>query len=234
MTDTKQLSPEERKKVLAAGAEYAIELIEQNVISIENFASAMIQHLGDKIRPWIKSFYSGIRYMPGYEHINFTSQEVVIKFDVHNFLRQAPETELLEEIQNQCSQFAEELFSLICKRAMRIINTWPVSTIPGAENYPKNFNTFDILSDQFQLIGISEITPHFDEAKDAVDKALSWAYDSLSIQEKFFIEYSECYFNEEALDAMEINQRMHDHFMDFLADHWSNSAKIQKFHKKRL
>lgn len=230
MTDRKQLSPEERKKILATGADYAICFIDQGFISIEDFSKAMIGHLGDKIRPWIKVFYSGIRYMPGYEHINFTPQEDVSRFDANNFLRNETEIELLEEIQKQCSHFAQEVLTLVCKRAMRTINTWMVHVLPNADDYPNTFTTFDILSVLFQSMGFAEIAPYLE---DAIDGALSSAYDSLSAQEKFFIAYSDCNVYMRSLTIEEIDKIIYDRFVDMLNDHWSNSKKIQNFEEKR-
>ncbi len=230
MADQKRFSPEERRKIMEVGSRYAFSYIDQGFISIEDFSTAMIGRLGDKIRPWIKSLYSGIRNMPGYEHVNFTSVEEVYRFDVNTVERDIPENEQLEKIQEQCSNFADELFTLVCKRAMRTINTWMAHVLPNADEYPNTFTTFDILSVQFQSMGFDEIAPYL---HDAIDGALSTAYESLSKQEKFFIEYSECYISMRTLTLEEVDKKIYDRFVDLLNDHWSNSKKIQKFEEKR-
>lgn len=230
MTDLRQLSPEERYKIMEADIGYALGYIDQGFISIEDFSKAMIVRFGDKIRPWIKSFYSGARYMPGYEHVNFTPVAEVNRFDINAVLRKMPQNELLEEIQEQCSLFSYELITLVCKRAIRTINTWKAHALPYADDFPNTFTTFDILSVLFQSMGFEEISPRL---YDAIEGTLSSAYESLSAQEKFFIQYSECYINKECLSPNDIDKKLYDRFVDMLNEHWYNSKKIQNFEEKR-
>lgn len=83
--DPGELSPAERQKVQAAGIRLAMGLIERGTTAFPDYAGKMVRMLGDKIRPWLKSFYEGARWTPGYEGYAFTPTEEVAKFDVQNF-----------------------------------------------------------------------------------------------------------------------------------------------------
>jgi hypothetical protein len=60
-------------------------LVERGTTSFPDYATKMVGLLGDKIRPWLKSFYEGARWTPGYEKYAFTPTEQVAVFDVQNF-----------------------------------------------------------------------------------------------------------------------------------------------------
>lgn len=140
------------------------------------------------------------------------------------------EENLLHEIQDQCSHIADELLTLAAKRINRTINTWPVFVIPCADDYPNKFTTYDILCCEYQSKTWAEISPLLENA---IDGALSKAYESLTKQEKFFIEYSECYYNSRALDSDEICKLIYERFIQLINEHWSESRKIQDFQEKR-
>ena len=111
---------------------------------------------------------------------------------------------LLQEIQEQCSLFADELMTLVCKRAIRVINTWPTNVISGADDYPNRFSTYDILCCEHQSKNWNEMNPLLE---DSVIGTLSKAYGSLSPKDKFFVEYSEFYYNIRFLDIAEIEKK---------------------------
>lgn len=140
------------------------------------------------------------------------------------------EEHLLQEIQDQCSHFAEELIELVCKRIKKIINSWPAYVIPGADDYPNKFTTFDILCCEHQTKYWHEISPFLE---DAIEGAISKAYDSLSSKDKFFIEYSECYYKTQFLESSEIDNLLRSRFVELMNKHWSESRKIQDFQEKR-
>lgn len=140
------------------------------------------------------------------------------------------EENLLHEIQDQCSHIADELLTLVAKRAARIVNTWPVCVLSFADDYPNKFTIFDILSCEHQTKYWEEISPALE---DAIDEALSTAYDSLSAKEKFFIEYSECYLKNQILCKEEIDRLVRDRFVEMLNNHWSETKKIQDFELKK-
>lgn len=137
---------------------------------------------------------------------------------------------LLQEIQDQCSYFADELITLSVKRVARIINTWPVYVIPSADDYPNRFTTFDILCCEYQSKSLDEISPLLENA---IDSAFSKAYNSLSPKDKFFIEYSVCYDGIRSLDSMEIENLIRERFVKLINEHWGESRKIQIFQEKR-
>lgn len=83
--DPGELTPQERMKLQSAGIRVAMGLISRGTISFPDYATKMVGLLGDKIRPWLKSFYEGARWTPGYEKYAFTPSEQVAVFDVQNF-----------------------------------------------------------------------------------------------------------------------------------------------------
>ena len=83
--DPGELTPQERQRIQAAGVRLAMGMIERGVTKFPDLATKMVAMLGDKIRPWLKSFYDGARWIPGYDKYEFTPSEEVAKFDVQNF-----------------------------------------------------------------------------------------------------------------------------------------------------
>ena len=79
---------------------------------------------------------------------------------------------LLQEIQDQCSRFADELITLVCKRAKKIINSWGAYVFPNGDDYPSKFTNYDILACEHQSKYWHEINPFLE---DAIDGALSTA-----------------------------------------------------------
>lgn len=71
-------------EVLAIGTEMAVYHIEKGTRKFVDFAKAMIEHLGDAVRPYLKAFYNGARDMPEMEELSkdMTSYEEVRAFDV--------------------------------------------------------------------------------------------------------------------------------------------------------
>ncbi len=83
--DPGELTPQERQRIQSAGIRFAMGLVERGTTSFPDYATKMVGLLGDKIRPWLKSFYEGARWTPGYEKYDFTPTEQVAVFDVQNF-----------------------------------------------------------------------------------------------------------------------------------------------------
>lgn len=83
--DPGELTPQERQRIQSAGIRLAMGLVERGTTSFPDYATKMVGLLGDKIRPWLKSFYEGARWTPGYEKYAFTPTEQVAVFDVQNF-----------------------------------------------------------------------------------------------------------------------------------------------------
>ncbi len=83
--DPSELTSQERQRIQSAGIRLAMGLVERDTTSFPDYATKMVRLLGDKIRPWLKSFYEGARWTPGYEKYAFTPSEQVAAFDVQNF-----------------------------------------------------------------------------------------------------------------------------------------------------
>ena len=82
-------------EMMLLGAMYAVGNIERGVTRFADYAKKMVTDLGDKIRPYLKSFYNAVRDMP--EAQEYVSQmddyATVSSFDVYNFdKQQAPDT----------------------------------------------------------------------------------------------------------------------------------------------
>ena len=80
-----ELTAEQRQKLMSVGQRLAMAMVERGNESFGNYASMMVKALGDKVRPWLKAFYGGLEYVPGYDKYALTSYEEVKAFDVENF-----------------------------------------------------------------------------------------------------------------------------------------------------
>lgn len=89
--DDDELTKEQRKKIKAAGLSVTQVLVDNGMVKFSDYANKMISLIGDKIRPWLKSFYEGIRWEPGYENVEFTPSDEVARFDVQNFDKPTPD-----------------------------------------------------------------------------------------------------------------------------------------------
>ncbi|MBD5296170.1 MAG: hypothetical protein HDS25_07645 [Bacteroides sp.] len=139
------------------------------------------------------------------------------------------EEKVLREIQNQCKHFANALVSVVCNRAKRAINSWN-SFACCEDDYPKKFTNYDILACEHQTKFWEEINPYLG---DAILDVLRYCYEDLSQKDKFFIEYSACYYQNGAISSEDIEKILMSEFVDQLNRHWSKSKKIQDFELKR-
>lgn len=130
---------------------------------------------------------------------------------------------LLKEIQDHCDGFADGIITRVCKRAIRRINSWGQHALP--DGYPSKFTNFDILSVELQSKYYSEISPYLE---DAVGGALESEYKRLSPEERFFVNYSECYYDE-GFDWESIIKKIRKRFHEMLNEHYSNSKKIEDY-----
>ena len=74
-------------EILAIGTEMAVYHIENGARKFAEYARAMIEDLGDVIRPYLKAFYNGARDLPEMEELSkeMTPYDEVSRFDVANF-----------------------------------------------------------------------------------------------------------------------------------------------------
>ena len=83
--DPDAMTSQQRRFVYNAGVNYSLGYIDQGFVAFPEFAKAMVSRLGYKIKPWLKSFYEGVKRIPGYDQSIFTPTEEVDAFDVENF-----------------------------------------------------------------------------------------------------------------------------------------------------
>lgn len=134
--------------------------------------------------------------------------------------------ELIKEIQEQCEYFARDIITRLCKRAIRKMNSWDANI--GTDDYPASFNFFDVLSIECQSKCYDEIRPYL---QDAVEGALDNEYESLSPQERFFIDYIQCYYDN-GYNSESIHQLIYNRFNELLNEHWQ-TKKISNFEESR-
>lgn len=82
-------------EILAIGTEMAVYHIEKGLRKFSDYSKAMIDDLGDTIRPYLKAFYNGARDLPevgdnGWDK-DMTAYEDVRSFDVANFDKPVPD-----------------------------------------------------------------------------------------------------------------------------------------------
>lgn len=133
---------------------------------------------------------------------------------------------IIEDIQDQCELFARSITTRLCKRAIRKMKSWNVKI--GTDDYPASFNFFDILSIEYQSKSYDEISPLL---QDAIDGALDYEYENLLPQERFFVDYSRCYYDN-GYDPLSIEQLIHSRFNELLNEHWK-TKKISNFEISR-
>ncbi len=83
--DPDGLTAEQRQKLMSVGQRLAMAMVERGNESFGDYASMMVKALGNKVRPWLKAFYGGLEYVPGYDKYALTPYEEVKAFDVENF-----------------------------------------------------------------------------------------------------------------------------------------------------
>ena len=83
--DPDELTAEQRQKLMSVGQRLAMAMVERGNESFGDYASMMVKALGDKVRPWLKAFYGGLEYVPGYDKYALTPYDEVKAFDVENF-----------------------------------------------------------------------------------------------------------------------------------------------------
>lgn len=136
------------------------------------------------------------------------------------------ENKLIKEIQDQCKYFAKDIVTRLCKRAIRKMNSWNIQI--GSDNYPASFNFFDILSIEHQSKCYDEISPYLQKT---IEETLDNEYDNLLPQERFFIDYSQCYYDN-GYDPLSIQQLIYNCFDELLNEHWQ-TKKISNFEGSR-
>lgn len=97
--DPEDYTTAEKIKIISVGTTYAFKYFDQGIIEFPDFAALMVRSLGEKIRPWIKSFYNGAQSAPGYDHLPFTPADEVKAFDIMNFDKAEKDTDPMRTAQ---------------------------------------------------------------------------------------------------------------------------------------
>lgn len=89
-------------EIIAIGAEMAVYHIERGAVKFADYCKAMVDDLGDVIRPYLKSFYSSARYMPQSIENGLSERmspdSEISQFDVINFDKSVPD--VMQQIEN--------------------------------------------------------------------------------------------------------------------------------------
>lgn len=83
--DPDDMSKEDLFKLKLVGIRFAMAIVERGNPKFEDYARLMVKNLGDKIRPWVKLFYGGLYFEPGFDTSVLTPFEEVQAFDIANF-----------------------------------------------------------------------------------------------------------------------------------------------------
>lgn len=152
----------------------------------------------------------------------------IVHSDGYHYPVYSDSERLVQEIQSGCQGLADEIITKICKRAIKTINLWARNYIGFGEDYPTKFTVFDVLSVELQSKYYEELNPFI---RDAIAGALENQYDSLSSQESFILDYSEC-FDNNGIDKEAIQNRIFEKFNELLNEHYQ-LRKIQDFEERR-
>ena len=98
----------EKIKIISVGTTYAFKYFDQGIIEFPDFAALMVRSLGEKIRPWIKSFYNGAQSAPGYDRLPFTPADEVKAFDIMNFDKAEKDTDPMRTAQGVVAESRAE------------------------------------------------------------------------------------------------------------------------------
>lgn len=89
---------------LAIGTRVAGYYIESGIRAFPDFAAKMMESLGEKVRPYLKSFYMGVYAYPGFDNAGMTNPSEVMAFQFES----TPEPEITNEEEDQEKPKADE------------------------------------------------------------------------------------------------------------------------------
>ena len=70
------------RKVYAAGVDYAFNYFDNGVTGFDDFAKAIVGRLGERVKPFVKSWYEGAKRVPGYGGEGYTPTEEVERYNL--------------------------------------------------------------------------------------------------------------------------------------------------------
>lgn len=195
--DPGELTHAERQKIQSAGIRLAMGLIERGSTAFPEYADKMVRLLGDKIRPWLKSFYEGARWVPGYEGYAFTPSQEVATFDVENFdktqanpIRQASMMVEERKVQPVATQAAKELTEI------RNLNRRKENEQRAADTEAIASKAETLASQAESLAETAKDERELNEINDRLDEALDEVNDQLALLGYYEADEVEKDFNE--------------------------------------
>lgn len=143
---------------------------------------------------------------------------------------ESEEAKYLRDLESEITSLSEAIITQVCKKVIREISKWPKESLAFADDFPSNFNFFDILSVDFQSMYWDEINP---ELQEALDNLLYKIFEELPETEQFFVLNRECYTKCNALDQESVTVLLADAFVNVLNKHYSTSKKIENSELKK-
>jgi hypothetical protein len=134
------------------------------------------------------------------------------------------EFDLICQFESECQNYAKSIILRICKNAIKVINKQEAKLAGSTDDYPTNFNFFDILSVELQDRSYDEINPYLE---DFVENTLDVEYDKISGIEKLVLEYSECSERSEC-DIEKVKSNIYSQFHIMMNEHYC-LRKIQNY-----
>ena len=109
----------------------------------------------------------------------------------------------LYKIVDECEHLAQPIIDRMLKRAIKVLNSFGRDTLGLSEDYPKGFSAFDVLSIELDTKTYDEINPW--GLEDLVKKTVLDEYEKLPAAERFFVEHSILFPND---DEQQIEQKV--------------------------
>ena len=147
-----------------------------------------------------------------------------IGFNTHTSTFQEEQENLLRNILQDCDKFSERALRRICERAIEDLNKLEKDSGVAffADDYPQHLTFFDKLS--LEAIGRACTYDEIHQGlEDHILSALKTEYEKTTVEEKFFIRYSNYY---EEKDAFVKVQNM---FYQMLDEHY-DTEEMEPYH----
>ena len=137
------------------------------------------------------------------------------------------ELDIIYEIERECNILSKDIFTRLCKRAIKEMNKLDPYLAGSTDDYPLSFSFFDILSVELQEKYYEEINPFL---SDYVHSTLYREYEKLPTIERFVIDHSE-FADHLECDLQAIKNNIYEVFREMLNKHYS-TRRIQAFISK--
>lgn len=145
-------------------------------------------------------------------------------------MQESGEAKYHRELEGEIISISEVILTKVCNKAVRLINKWPKESLLFADDFPSDFNFFDILSVDFQNMIWDEINP---DLQNALENLLYQIFEELPESEQFFILNRECYTKQNVLEQDDVINLLLGKFVKRINNHYSSSKKIENFELKK-